>query len=124
MDYVTGLLISMDWKGTSYDSILAVVDGLMKMIHYKPMQITMDALGFAEVFIDLIVRHGSPRPPRLDRTSRLNRYLKVLVFFVLLPGWQANYDLVLVVDLLKKMLRDEPLQIPIDVPRLPRLNYQ
>ena len=91
----------------------------MKMVHYKPMQITRDALGLAEVFMDLIVRHGPPRPPRLDCTSRLSHHLKVLVFFVLLPRRQANYDSILIVDRLKKILRDEPVQIPIDAPRLP-----
>ena len=68
-------------------------------------------LPIAEVFIDLIVRHGPPRPPRLYRTLRLSRHLKVLVFFMLLPRRQANYDLILVVDRIKKMLRDEPVQI-------------
>ena len=69
--FVTGLPISMDWnsishdsngiscstnwKSTSYNWIFAIVDGLMKIVHYKPMQITMDALGLAEVFMDLIV---------------------------------------------------------------------
>ena len=84
---------------------------LIKMIHYKPVQITIDAPGLTEIFIDLIVRHGPPRPPRLDRTLRLSCHLKVLVFFVLLPRRQANYDSILIVDRLKKMLRDESVQI-------------
>ena len=90
------------------------------MVHDKPVQIPIDAPGLAEVFIDLVVGHGPPRPPRLNRTSRLGRHLKVLVFFVLLPRRQVNYDSILViVDRLKKILRDEPVQIPIDAPRLP-----
>ena len=76
---------------------LAIVNGLMKMIHYKLIQITIDALGLAEIFIDLIVQHGPPRPPRLDCTLVLSCYLKVLVFFVLLPRRQANYNSTLVV---------------------------
>ena len=91
----------------------------MKMVHYKPIQITRDALGLTEVFMDLIVRHGPPLPPRLNCTLRLSCYLKVLVFFVLLPGRQANYDSILiVVDRLWKMLRNEPVQITIDEPAL------
>ena len=31
----------------------------------------------------------------------------------------TSYYLILVVDWLRKMLRDEPVQIPIDAPRLP-----
>ena len=37
---------------------------------------------------------------------------------MLLPRHQANYDSILVVDRLKKILRDEPVQIPIDAPGL------
>ena len=44
----------------------------------------------AEVFIDLIVRHGPPRPPQLDHISRLSYCLKVLVFSVQLPRRQAT----------------------------------
>ncbi len=33
MDFVTGLPISADWKGDSYDSILVIVDRLTKMVH-------------------------------------------------------------------------------------------
>ena len=88
------------------------------MVHYKLAQI-IDIFGPAEVFIDLIVRHGPPWPPRLDCILRLSCYLKVLVFFVLLPKRQANYDSILVVNWLRKILRNEPVQIPIDAPRLP-----
>ena len=55
MDFMTGLPISTDWKGDSYDSILVVVDRLTKMVHYEPVQTTIDALGVAEVIIDVIV---------------------------------------------------------------------
>ena len=36
-------------KGTSYDSILVIVGRLTKMIHYKPVQIMIDAPGLAKV---------------------------------------------------------------------------
>ena len=68
----------------------------------------MDALGLMEVFIDLLVQQGLPRPPWLDRILRLNCYLKVLDFFVLLLRCQINYNLIFVVDRLKKMLRNKP----------------
>ena len=57
MDFVTGLPISTDWKGDSYDSILVIVDRLTKMIHYKLVKITIDAPGLAEVIIDVVVHH-------------------------------------------------------------------
>ena len=71
----------------------------------------IDALGLTEVFIDLTVYHNLPQPLRLDCTLRLSCHLKVLVFFVLLPRRQANYNSIHVVDRLKKMLRNEPVQI-------------
>ena len=57
MDFVTGLPISTDWKGDSYDSILVIVDRLTKMVHYEPVKVTINAPGLAEVIIDVVVRH-------------------------------------------------------------------
>ncbi len=57
MDFVTGLSISADWKGDSYDSILVIVDRLTKMVHYVPVKVTIDAPSLAEVIIDVVVRH-------------------------------------------------------------------
>ena len=52
----------------------------------------VDAPRLAEVFIDLTVQHGPPQPSWLDCTSRLSRHVKVLVFSMLRPRHQANYD--------------------------------
>ena len=61
MDFVTGLLISTNWKGDSYESIFIIIDWLTKMVHYKPVKITIDAQGLAEVIIDVVVwYHGLP----------------------------------------------------------------
>ena len=57
MDFVTGLPVLINWKGDSYNSILVIVDRLTKMVHYKPVKITLDALGLAKVIIDMVVRH-------------------------------------------------------------------
>ncbi len=57
MDFVTGLPISTNWKGETYDSILVIVDLPTKMVHYEPVKVTIDALGLAEVIIDMVVRH-------------------------------------------------------------------
>ena len=68
MDFVTGLPISTDWKGDSYDSILVIVDRLTKMVHYEPVKVTIDAPGLAEVIIDVVVRyHGLPDSIISDR---------------------------------------------------------
>ena len=57
MDFVTGLPISTDWKGDSYDSILVIVDRLTKMVHYEPVKVIINAPGLAEIIIDVVVRH-------------------------------------------------------------------
>ena len=54
---MTGLPLSSDWKGDSYDSILVIIDRLTKMVHYKPVKVTIDAPGLAEVIIDMVVQY-------------------------------------------------------------------
>ena len=70
MDFVTGLPISTDWKGDSYDSILVIINRLTKMVHYEPVKVTINAPGLAEVIIDVVVRyHGLPDSIVTDRGS-------------------------------------------------------
>ena len=57
MDFVTGLPLSADWKGDSYDSILIIVDRLTMMVHYESVKVTIDTPGLVEVIIDVIVWH-------------------------------------------------------------------
>ncbi len=57
MDFITGLLISVNWKSDSYDSILVTVDRLTKMVYYKPVKITINVFGLAEVIINVAVYH-------------------------------------------------------------------
>ena len=52
-----GLPVFMDWKGDSYNLILVIVDRLTKMVYYKPIKITINAPGLAEIIIDVVVRH-------------------------------------------------------------------
>ncbi len=67
MDFVTGLLISVNWKGDSYNPILVIVDRLTKMVHYVPVKVTINALGLAEVIINVVVRHhGVPESIVMD----------------------------------------------------------
>ena len=55
MDFVTGLPLFSDWKGDSYDSILVTVNWLTKMMHYKPVKVTIDASELAKVILDVVV---------------------------------------------------------------------
>ena len=54
---MTGLPVSTDWKDKTYDSILVIIDRLTKMVYYKPVKVTINALGLAEVIFDMVVRH-------------------------------------------------------------------
>ncbi len=68
MDFVTGLPVSTNWKGETYDSILVIVDRLTKMVHYKPVKVTINAPALAEVIIEVVVRHhGLPDSIISDR---------------------------------------------------------
>ena len=57
IDFVTGLLLSANWKSNNYDTILVIADCLTKMVYYKSVKITIDALGLAEVIIDMMVQY-------------------------------------------------------------------
>ena len=59
MNFVNGLLVSTDWKEDNYDSILVIINHLIKMIYYKLIKVTINALGLATVIINVIVRHYS-----------------------------------------------------------------
>ena len=61
MDFVTRLPQSADWRGDGYDSILVIVDWLMKMVYYEPVQTTITAPALPEVILNIVVRyHGLP----------------------------------------------------------------
>ena len=68
IDYVTGLSLFSDWKSDSYDSILVIIDRLLKMVHYKPVKVTIDAPVIGEVIINVVVQHhGLPNSIISDR---------------------------------------------------------
>ncbi len=57
MDFVTGLPVSANWKGDSYNLILVIVDRLTKMVHYKPVKVTIDAPDLIQMIINVVVQH-------------------------------------------------------------------
>ena len=59
MDFVTGLLVSTNWKDESYDSILVIIDRPTKIVHYESVKITIDAPRLAEFILNVVVwYHG------------------------------------------------------------------
>ena len=57
MDFITGLQVSTNLKGETYDFILVIVDRLTKIVNYEPVTLTIDVPDLAEVIIDVIERH-------------------------------------------------------------------
>ena len=84
MNFVTGLPVSINWKGDSYNSILVIVNRLTKMVHYEPVKITLDAPGLAEVIIDVVVRHhGLPDSIVTNRGSLFtSKFWSLLCYFL------------------------------------------
>ena len=60
MDFVTELLIFIDWKSTSYHLMLAIIDQLMKIVYYELVQITINTPALAANYILLSSLHMSP----------------------------------------------------------------
>ncbi len=84
IDFVTGLLISADWKGDSYDLILVIVDRLTKMVHYELVKVMINTPDLAEVIIDVVVRqHGVLESIVADRGLLFtSKFLSLLCYFL------------------------------------------
>ena len=57
MNFITDLSLSSTYKSMMWDSILIIVNKLIKMTHYISVQKTMSVADFIEVFIRDIIRH-------------------------------------------------------------------
>ena len=84
MDFMTGLPISTDWKGDSYNVILVIVVCLIQMVHYKPIKITINAPGLTEVIMDMVVwHHGLPNSIMTDKGFLFNsKFWSLLCYFL------------------------------------------
>ena len=92
MDFVTDLSIWTNWKGDKYNSILVIVDRLTKMVHYKPVKITMDAPGLAEVIIDVIICYHCLLDSIItDRHSLFTlKFWSLLYYFFSIKRWLST----------------------------------
>ena len=84
MDFVTELLVSTNWKGKTYDSILVIIYRLTKIINYEPVKVTIEAPGLAEVIIDVVVTyHGLLKSIVNNRDSVFtSNFLSLLCYFL------------------------------------------
>ena len=91
MNFITGLPISTDWKGDSYDSFLVIVNWLKKMVHYKPVNGTIDAPGFIEVIINVVMRHhGLPDSIVIKRGLFFTSKFWSLLYYFLGIKWRLS----------------------------------
>ncbi len=91
MNFVTGLPISANWKGNSYNSILVIVDRLTKIVHYVLVKVTIDAPGLAELIINMVVRHyKDPESIITDRGSLFTSKFWSSLYYFLGIKWKLS----------------------------------
>lgn len=59
MDFITGLPVSTNKKSKIYNSMLVIVDRLIKIVYYNFAKVTINAAGLAKVIINVIVQYHS-----------------------------------------------------------------
>ena len=57
INFDTGLLVSTNCKSETYDSILVIIDWLIKMVHDELVKVIINVLELADVIMDIIVQH-------------------------------------------------------------------
>ncbi len=55
IDFVIDLSILANWKGESYNSILVIINFLIKKGYYESVKVTSNTLGLAKVIINIVV---------------------------------------------------------------------
>ena len=84
MDFITGISISIDWKGDSYNSIFVIIDQLTKIVFYKPVIIIINTASLLEIIIVIMIRHY--KLPNLIITSQellfILKFLSILCYFL------------------------------------------
>ena len=84
MDFIKKLPVLTYWKGKTYNSILFIVNGLIKMIYYEPVKITFDALGLAKVILNVIFQHHGLPDSIINNRSLLfiSKFWSLLSYFL------------------------------------------
>lgn len=55
IDFVIELAQFLDWEGNGYDLILVIINQLIKIVHYKLVQIIIIASALVEVIFNFVV---------------------------------------------------------------------
>lgn len=57
MNMITGLPISIYWKGERYDLIFVIVDWLTEMLYYESVKLISNTPSLLKAILDVVVRH-------------------------------------------------------------------
>lgn len=57
--FMIGLPLSANWKSNNYNSILIIIDHLIKIMHFKPVKVTINTPRLVEVIINMVVQQLS-----------------------------------------------------------------
>ena len=84
MDFVTGFPISANQKNDSYNSILVIVDWLIKIVNYESVKVRINILNLAKVIMDVIVRYyGVPKSIVINQSSLfISKFGSLLCYFL------------------------------------------
>ena len=84
MDFDIGLPVSTNWKGEIYDSIFVIIDLITKIVHYKPVKLTINTSGLVKVTINILVwYHGLLNSIATDRYTLLTlKFGSLLCYFL------------------------------------------
>lgn len=84
MDFIIGLPISINLKSKTYDSILVIIDQLIKIVHYELVKTTINTSSLTKIIIDMVVRHYDlPDPIISDCYSFFNsKFWFLLCYFL------------------------------------------
>lgn len=86
---MTGLLISINLKGDTYNFILVIVNELTKLIHYELVKITISTSSIAEMIFNMVVwYYDLPNLMVLDRSLLLILKFWILLYNFLEIKWQ------------------------------------
>ena len=59
IDFMINFPISANWKSEGYNSILIIIDQLIKIVHYKLGKVMIDVSSLAKIIINMVVHyHG------------------------------------------------------------------
>lgn len=84
-----GLPISTNCKSENYNSILVIINWLTKIVYYKAINITINALRLAQVILNVVIWHHGLFNLIVSNKSLLFNF-KILVIILLLLQNQTN----------------------------------